>query len=259
MLILPQKNSLRKSILLYRRILRHKGHGVHSPFVYNLITKVIEEHCPYYRFSDIELLRRRLLLAEDTVLLSRNGRLRRYSVASIVAHKAIRPKQGALLFRLTNYFRSQNILQIGASVGLSTLYLTSYSQDVKCVTLEKLPAYASIARRVYEKAACRSVDLRVGDYTALLPCILEEMNTVDFVFFNTSHESSIISLFHTCAKYAKADTVFVFEGIKDNRTMRRLWKTVCAHPEVTVTLDLYSMGIVFFNRKLHKRDYTVYF
>jgi predicted O-methyltransferase YrrM len=226
---------------LYRRILRRKGHGVHSPFVYNLITKVIDERCPYYRFSDIERLRRQLPSKEQA------------------AHKAIRPKQDALLFRLTHYFRSKHIVQIGASTGLSTLYLTSYARGVKCITLEKLPEQAAVARWVYEQAGCTWVDLRVGDYSALLPGILEEMGTVDFVFFNTGREVSDASLFDTCAKYAKADTVFVFEGIKNSRSMRGLWKMICARPDVTVTIDLYSMGLVFFNKKLHKRNYTVYF
>jgi predicted O-methyltransferase YrrM len=245
MRILPKKDALRKSVLLYRRILRRKGYGVHSPFVYGLITKVIEERCPYYCFSDIELLRKRLLLQQET--------------AGIVAREAVRPKQGALLFRLTHYFRSGNIVQIGAGAGLSTLYLTSYRQGVRCITLEKTPERAAVARWVYEKAARTPVDLRTGDYQTLLPGILEEMGTVDFVFFNTRREASPASLFDICVKYAQADTVFVFEGIKNNRTMRRFWKTVCTHPEVTVTLDLYSMGIVLFNKKLHKRDYTVYF
>jgi hypothetical protein len=245
MLILPKKNSIRKSVLLYRRILRRKGHGVHSPFVYNLITKVIEERCPYYRFSDIESLRRRLIVQKEA--------------RSVMVREAIRPKHGALLFRLTNYFRSKNILQIGASAGLSTLYLTSYAQDVRCMTLEKTSERASIARWVYEKAARTPINLQVGDYQKLLPSTLQDMGRVDFVFFNTRTESSNASLFGLCAGYAHKDTVFVFEGIKANRSMRNLWKTVCAHPDVTVTVDLYSMGIAFFNKKLHKRNYTVYF
>jgi predicted O-methyltransferase YrrM len=245
--------------ILFQKNVHYKGHGIHSPFVYNLITKVITERCPYYRFSDIELLRKQLLLKEDRLLLPYKGRMRSHSVADLVAQKAIRPKQGALLFRLTHYFRSQNIVQIGASVGLSTLYLTSYAQNIKCITLEKLPACASIARWVYEKAARASINLREGDYPTLLPHVLEEMGGVDFVFFNTTQEPSLAELFNICVKYTKADTVFVFKGIKDNRTMRRLWKTIRMHPEVTVTLNLYSMGIVFFNKKLHKRDYTVYF
>jgi predicted O-methyltransferase YrrM len=206
---------------------------------------VIEERCPYYRFSDIESLRKRLLLQKE--------------MADIVEREAICPKQGALLFRLANYFRPKNIVQIGSSVGLSTLYLTSYRQEVRCIALEKTSEHASIAHWVYEKGARTFVDLRIGDYQTVLPGILEEMKTVDFVFFNTCREASNASLFDTCVKYAQADTIFVFEGIKKNRTMRKLWKTICRRPEVTVTLDLYSMGIVFFNKKLHKRNYTVYF
>jgi predicted O-methyltransferase YrrM len=241
---MPESNALRKTVLLYRRILRHKGHGIHSPFVYNLITKVIEERNPYYRFSDIERLRRQLRLCPAT------GR---------AAGKAIRPKQGALLFRLANYFRCRNILQIGASAGLSTLYLTSYAQGLKCVTLEKLPACAALAREVYAKGARTPVDLHIGDYKTLLPGILEEMQTLDLVFFNTPLEDCNLYLFETCMAYTRAETVFVFKGIKENRAMRELWKTLRARPEVTVTVDLYSMGIVFLNRKLHKRNYAVYF
>ncbi|MDR1257855.1 MAG: SAM-dependent methyltransferase [Tannerellaceae bacterium] len=245
MQILPKKNSIRKSVLLYRRILRKKGHGVHSPFVYNLITKVIEERCPYYSFSGIELLRKRLLMQGET--------------ACVVAHEAIPPKHCALLFRLANYFRSQNILQIGASAGLSTLYLTSYAKDVRCITLEKTSERASIARWVYEEAARTPIDLRVGDYQNLLPFTLKDMGRIDLVFFNTHKETSNAGLFNICVKYAHPDTVFVFEGIKANNSMLKLWKTVRTHPDVTVTLDLYSIGIAFFNKKLHKRNYTVYF
>jgi predicted O-methyltransferase YrrM len=227
--------------------------------VYNLITKVIRERCPYYHFSEIERLRKQLLSKKETIALLRKGRTQLCPLAGIVGDEAIRPKQGALLFRLTNYFRPQHILQIGTSVGLATLYLTSYAQGLKCVTLEKTPAYASIARQVYEKGARTPIDLRLGDYRTLLPGILEEMKRLDFVFFNVPHDDNNHWLFDTCMAYAWEETVFVFKGIKTSREMRRLWKTVCAHPGVTVTIDLFSMGIVFFNKKLHKRNYTVYF
>ena len=82
------------------------------------------------------------------------------------------------------------------------------------------------------------------------------MEQLDFVFFNTLYEQQNNSwLFEECLKHVHGDTVFVFEGIKTSRKMREFWREVCCHPEVTVTIDLYSMGIVFFNKKLHKRDY----
>lgn len=229
-----------------------KGHGVHSPFVYNLITKVIEERCLYYRFQDIELLRKQLLHKEEVIA--------KQTIAAIVKREAIKPKHGALLFRLTNYFRPEKILQIGSSMGLSTLYLSSYKPGLTCISLEDTPEYASISQWVYEKGARTSIDLRIGDYKQLLPGILEEMDTLDFVFFKLrKKQEEELRIFQECLHYITDQTVFVFEGIRTSRRMRDCWKQVCAHEKTTVCLDLFSMGIVFFNPKLHKRVYNVYF
>ena len=263
MQIIPKANTLRKSVLLYRGIRYRKGYGVHSPFVFNLITKVIEEHCSYYSFYDIELIRKQLLFRDNIITYpdrQQKGKLRRRTVGEIVKREAIKPKHGALLFRLANYFKSQNILQLGPSMGLSTLYLTSYAPGLRCIDLENIPEFASIARITFEKAARNPVDLRTGTYKELLPQALEEMKQVDFVFFNTLYEQqNNVWLFNECSKHVHDGSVFVFEGIKASRKMREFWKEICSHPEVTVTIDLYSMGIVFFNKKLHKRDYIVYF
>ncbi|WP_455637310.1 O-methyltransferase [Parabacteroides sp.] len=246
MQIIPKVNTLRKGALLYRCIRYRKGFGVHSPFVFNLITKVIEEKCSYYSFYDIELLRKQLLQTR--------------SIGEIVKREAIRPKHGALLFRLTNYFKSKNILQIGTTMGLSTLYLTSYATGLRCIALENIPEFAAIARQAFAKEGRNPVDLRIGNYKDLLPQALNDINSLDFVFFNTLYEQqNNLWLFNECMKYAHNDTVFVIEGIKASRKMRELWEEICACPEVTVTLDLYSLGIVLFNKKLHKRDYIVYF
>ena len=143
MRIIPKANTLRKGILLYRGIRYRKGFGVHSPFVFNLITKVIEERCQYYSFYDIELIRKQLLFQDDEITYpdrQQKGKMRRRTIGRIVEREAIRPKHGALLFRLANYFKSKHILQFGPSMGLSTLYLTSYASDLKCIALENVPA-----------------------------------------------------------------------------------------------------------------------
>jgi predicted O-methyltransferase YrrM len=234
----------RSIYLLYERIRHIRGHNIHSPFVYNLITKVIEERCRYYAFDAVELIRKQLLFNEG----------------SLVKQKAISPKHGALLFRLTNYFQPRHIIQIGATTGLSTLYLTSYATGVNCISLENLPEYLPIARWTYNKAAKTAVDVREGDYRQTLPQALEEMKRPDLVFFDLRHEQTVrLWLFHKCMEYIHDDTFFVFEGIKSDSVAREQWKQVCAHPDVMVAIDLSSLGIVFFNKKLHKRTYLLYF
>lgn len=262
MRLIPKVNTLRKGALLYRCLRYRKGYGVHSPFVYNLITKVIEEKCSYYSFYDIELLRRSLLYREEVVACpdrQHPGRIKQRQVGEIVRQEAIKASHGALLFRLVNYFKSRHILQLGPNMGISTLYLTSYAKDLRCIALEAVPEFAVIARHTFERAH-NPIDLRVGTYAELLPKALADMERIDFIYFNTLYEQQHnLSLFETCLRYVNDDTLFVFEGIKASQKMRDFWKAVCARQEVTVTVDLYTLGIVFFNRKLNKRDYIVYF
>jgi hypothetical protein len=125
------------------------------------------------------------------------------------------------------------------------------------VSLEKVAACSDISQRVYEMAARTSIDLRRGDYQSLLPAALEDLQQLDFVFFNIWNESAPDWMLHACLQYVRPHTVFVFEGIKANRSMRTFWKSVCAHPAVSVTIDLSVMGIVFFNKNLHKRNYSI--
>ncbi|MDH6358399.1 SAM-dependent methyltransferase [Parabacteroides sp. PF5-9] len=263
MRLFPQKSVLYKGSLLYRRIRHRHGHGVHSPFVFNLITKVIREKSPYYSFQEIELLRKKLRFQQEMITYKDRkhpNKTRSLSVGKLVEREAISPKYGALLFRLTNYFQSKHILQLGGAMGISTLYLTTYATDLRCVVLEDVEAFADVSRKVFDEAAHNPIDLRVGVYNVLLPRVISEMKTLDFVFFNIRNErADTYDLFTACLKAAGEQTVFVFDGIKSTPSMRKLWKQVCDHPEVSVTVDLFSLGIVFFNKKLHKRNYIVYF
>lgn len=250
-----QKNILHKSLLLYRRVRYRHGHGVHSPFVFNLITKVIEERCAYYRVQEIELLRKKLRYQAVGTEPLEAAVFRK-----IIDREAISRKKGALLFRLANHLRSRHILQLGAGSGLSTLYLTAHRQDVHCVVLEDNPQCMPVIRHVLDQGGSIPVDLRTGVYKDLLHKAAADMGQVDFVFFNTfSEQNDRARLFTESIRYVHDGTVFVFDEIKASRRMRDFWKEVCRHPEVTVTLDLYSFGIVFFNKKLHKQNYIVYF
>ncbi|MCD7916195.1 MAG: SAM-dependent methyltransferase [Tannerellaceae bacterium] len=263
MRIIPKTNTLRKTILIYRSIRHRNGHGVHSPFVFNLITKVIEEKRPYYTFHDIELLRKQLIYKEEKITYPdrhHKGKLRTRSISKIVAQEGIKPKHGALLFRLANYFKPRSILHIGPSMGLSALYLSSYQTGANCIALEHIEEFATISRWIYERAGRNPVSLQVGAYQNTLPPVLTSLNQLDLVYFNTATETFENEwLFTTCLKYIHDQTVFVIKGIKSNKEMRAFWSAVTGRPKVTVTIDLYSMGLVFFNRKLHKRNYKTYF
>jgi len=165
-----------------------------------------EEKCSYYSFYDIELLRKQLLFKEGEITYpdrQNKGKRKTRSISEIVKRESIRPKHGALLFRLANYFKSKNILQIGTTMGLSTLYLTSYATGLRCIALENVPEFATIARQAFAKEGRNPIDLRIGNYKDLLPQALNDINSLDFVFFNTLYEQhNNLWLFNECMRYA---------------------------------------------------------
>lgn len=94
MQIIPKANTLRKGVLLYRGIRYRKGFGVHSPFVFNLITKVIEERCQYYSFYDIELIRKQLLFQNGEIAYpdrQQKGKMRSRTIGQIVERRRSAP------------------------------------------------------------------------------------------------------------------------------------------------------------------------
>ncbi len=118
------------------RYKRSKGFGIHSPFAYRFITRVLHERLPYYAYSEI-MLRRHMSLN-----LARN----------IAKHpRVISMKNAKLLFRIANFFNPPAILQIGTSYGVSTTALLDVSSTSKLIIYPGKSAHPD----VYEKVTHR--------------------------------------------------------------------------------------------------------
>ena len=241
--LLPKKNTWRKTILFYRFLRYRKGFGVHSPFAFALITRVINERWGFYCYDDIELIRRQLVHKGSTGV-----------------RREIKRSHGQLLFRVVNYFKPKRILQIGSPAGIATLYLTSYASDIQCIALEADAESARETAWCMRKYAHAPAEVLTGDYKETLPQALQKLGTLDFAFFHAaSRKGENRAWVEEALKHIHPDSVFFFEGIRANAEMRQLWKELCLRPEVILSFDLYNIGLLFFNPRLHKQNYIVYF
>lgn len=239
--IISKTDSWRKNLLLYRFLRFRKGFGVHSPFAFAFITKVIDERWEYYCYQDIELIRKQLMQHENRPV-----------------RQEIKRSHGELLFRVVNYFKPRKLIQFGSPAGIGTLYMASYASGLNCLVLEENEEFAQQTRWSLQRKAYISADIRQGDYRQTFPEALQEMDKVDFIFFN-SPQTLNRSFIDEALKHIHPDSVFFIEGIRANKAMRQLWKELCTSPQVVLTFDLYNIGILFFNPRLQKRNYIVYF
>ncbi len=240
--LFPFSYTWQETILFYRFLRYRKGFGVHSPFAFSFITKVIDERCAYYCYQDIELVRRQLEHKGNEPV-----------------RKDIKRSHGELLFRTVNFFKPKKLLQIGSPAGIASLYLTAYASDVKAFILEKETLSAATTDWSLQKYRSKAT-LCPGDYGKTLPAALQNLGKVDFVLFQASRDKERNRFYvEEAMKHVHPDTVFFLEGIRANSEMRALWKDICNRQEVCLTFDLFHIGIAIFQPRFHKKNYMVYF
>jgi predicted O-methyltransferase YrrM len=237
-----------------------RGFGVHSPFMYQFINGVLGEKHYFYIFSKIEDQRKELL--KDTTIISLTdfgtGENRNAAVNEI-AKKALKSaKYGQLLFRMVHYFKAVNVLELGTSLGITTSYLASSSSGIKCKSLEGCPQIASKAESTFRKLGLNNIDLVVGNIDTTLESCLKNTDKLDMVFFDANHKSeAVLNYFKMCLQKTHNKTIMVFDDIYWSDDMEKAWKVIQSHPRVTSTVDIFQIGIVFFNPNLHKKHYKL--
>lgn len=236
-----------------------KGHGVHSPFVFQFVNSVIYNKSQYYVFPEIEKLRSNLLNDKRKVFINDMGTgVDRYSSVSDITRKSVQQKKYAqLLFRLICHSQSKQILELGTSLGLTTAYLASASK-CKCLTLEGSPEIAKIAFENFKKLNLNNINLIQGNINNTLSVALKELEELDFVFVDANHSSqAVLGYFNQCLSSLSENAIMVFDDIHWSSDMEIAWNIIKDHPKVSSTIDLFQMGIVFFNINLHKKHYKI--
>ena len=154
-------------------------HAVHSPFVYDLIDQVLRNSTERPEFVVIEGLREELLDSDQTIRVNDLGAGSRkldlpVRAVSDMARTALKPaKQAQLLYRLARYSQPANIVELGTSFGISTLYLAQGTEDGVVHTIEGCPQTQRIAQHHFDRMRQRNIRSFLGSFRSKLPEVLK--------------------------------------------------------------------------------------
>lgn len=244
------------------------AHGLHAPFVYDLYTLALRHDGEFAAFGPIEA-RRTALLADQRLIAvhdfgagSRTGApAHRPRTVAQVARTAAKPaRYGQLLLRLVNYLRARRVLELGTSLGLTTAYLAAADSRTRVVTLEGDPASAAVARETFGALNLANVELVEGEFSTTLDRALAAFGgPLDVVFFDGNHRyEPTLDYVRRCLPHRHAETVFVLDDIHWSAEMERAWEAVKQLPEVTITIDLFAVGLIFFRPNAPKQHFTLW-
>ena len=248
-----------KKIIFYLKFLSQgtNKYNIHSPMVHDFIENILDNSIKYYSFIGIEHVRSLLLKQNKAIKLkdlgagSKSIKSSRSTINFLAKKVQSRPEKAQILFRMVSFFQKKNILEIGTSLGLTTAYLSKANKDGKVTTIEGDPNVFSLAQKNFKTLKLKNIELINQPFDQIIPQLLK--NKFDLIFFDGNHsKEATLRYFYWLAEQANEDSIFIFDDIYWSSDMKQAWDEICNFDKVMLSLDIFSLGIVFFKKNREK-------
>ncbi len=226
-----------------------------------MVSMLLYDTNSYYCFREIEKERNRLRCSERKVLVEDYGTGKRRSgrmLKDIAETSLASPKEGQLLFRIVNYLRPKTVLELGTSLGITTAYLSKATGAGNVYSLEGSKEIIEMARYTLRRLQADNVTIIEGNIDDTLSGTLNELRHIDVVFMDANHtEEATMRYFNQIVSYCSTQSVVIVDDIYYSRGMYNAWKQIQQDERVSCTMDLYDMGIVFFDPQYLRKHYRM--
>lgn len=242
------------------RLKAKNEHAIHSPFVFKLYTEVIANKNSYYAFEKLNKIRLQLLKNTQSIeVLDLGAGSKKMSnirkIADIAKYSIVTKKYGELLFRLTNYFKPETILELGTSLGLSALYLAQAAPKAVITSIEGCTNTNAFAKTLIVNAGVKNIETINLSFDNAFETLLQHKK-FDFVYIDGNHTyEATIKYFHELLKHINENSVLIFDDIYWTPGMTKAWEEIKIHPTITISIDLYKVGLVFFRKENKQKEH----
>lgn len=237
-------------------------HGVHSPFVFDLVTTCFYDNTSFSDYLKLTKYRKSLLANKKIIEITDFGSGSRVfksnsrAVNTIAKTSGSTLKRAKLLFRITRYFKPSDSLELGTSLGIATQAMALGHPKNHVTTLEGCPNIAEVARQQFRNFNMSNVTQKIGEFQSLLSTL--DKKQFDLVFFDGNHnKEATLQYFHNLVEHAHNDSVFIFDDIHWSKDMVEAWSNIKSHPKVTVSIDTFFWGVVFFRKEQAKENFII--
>jgi len=239
-------------------------HGLHSPFVYRWYQNLIDTEKEYYCFSRLRDLRNEMQLDTSKINIVDFGagssmmNSKSKKISQILSHSVKGEQAAQRLFKMVDMAQPKIVLELGTSLGITTAYLASACVNAKVYTLEGSPELYDLARKNHLKLGLKNIVGLQGEFESNLNLLLSQNEPIDFVFLDGNHQmEATLNYWKMLLPKLGTQAVVVFDDIHWSEGMERAWQSIVKSSQVSISIDLYDMGVVFLNKEFEKQHFTL--
>ncbi|MGL4779733.1 MAG: RsmG family class I SAM-dependent methyltransferase [Bacteroidales bacterium] len=208
-----------------------RGFGVHSPFAFHLITEIIRDKYPYYKFETIDEAVQDYCLREN---------------------RHIKTKRFYLLFRILNHLNSSKILEVGTYNGLSTLSMALCGQDKTIDVFPLKEKEATVLFLLKEKYTLTNVNvLKTIDFE-------NTSEKYDFIYIHAPlTDMSLLCSYKQLKPLLAENGVILVDRNSKKRSSKHEWKQILKYEAPQMVIDQDKRALLFFDKKLTPNKYSI--
>lgn len=239
---------------------------IHSPFIFDLIKQVFLDKTCNPDLKELDRVRKeifkRTTAIESTDFGAGAGKKPYITIldplGKIAKRRSLDKKNLHQLYKLTQQFKPANILEFGTSAGISASYIGKACTFNKFITMEGCAVLASHAKSYLKKLDLSNIEVRIGNFDVLLENTLQEFEQLDMVFVDGNHrKDQTLKYFEKCLSKTHDESILIFDDIHWSPEMEKAWEQIIIDKRVSVSIDLFKMGIVFFKKGISKQDFIL--
>lgn len=239
---------------------------LHSPFVYTLYNQCIRKQQTQPDWIMIEQLRINALRNKKQIIQNDYGAsgfkqpLKKHKVSYLAAKHAKPSRIAQILNLLVKHYHLNHAIELGTSLGFTSAYIAkALPENGLLHTVEGAPEIAALANEHFKSLGIeKKIVQHVQKFDDILPHILTNLPKLDLAFIDGNHTyQATINYFNSCLPYVHNSTVLVMDDIYWSKEMTKAWEEIKLHPQVTVTVDLFFIGLVFFRTEQAKEHFKL--
>lgn len=233
-------------------------HGIQASFLFHLYTELYKTKKEYYIFQEIEQERLRLINSNESVLFTDlgTGNDRPLLISKIAKSTLSDKKISSFLFRVINHFDFTQVIELGTSLGINTCYLASANTKAKITTFEGCPNIQKIAKETAHNLSIKNIDFILGDINQTLSQQLLKTKKIDLFYIDANHTyEATMNYYNMCFPFFHQNTIVILDDINWSIGMDKAWNEIKNSKAVTISINLFRTGILFYNNDLQKEEF----